>query len=267
VVRVGLLAQPEVIAAMNEFFVAVEYDATETDTVPDDVPGMWAIRRAWETSPWTRVSFGSEWVLDPTGQYVLSTGFHKHADLPMVATLERELQKSLQRFARIRSHPRGSDAEQVELERVVAEIDSDMALLRPCWVDSSFGTLETLRVVATEDPATFESRLAGVFTYPDPVVRRQAAEALETFMRSGRDAEFSPDHLLFLERRMVALLDDEDTAVRLAAARAVFAFERLSTPASADDDELVAGAARLWTPEDEQATAARAAAAASTRGH
>ena len=57
---------------MNEYFVPVEYDATETGTVPDDVPGMWVIKRAWDNSPWTRVSFGSEWVLDPTGTYIVT---------------------------------------------------------------------------------------------------------------------------------------------------------------------------------------------------
>ena len=245
---------------MNKYFVPVEYDATVTGTVPDDIPGMWVIRRAWEHSPWTRVSFGSEWVLDPTGQYILSTGFHKHADLPMVETLETELEKSLERFARIRSHARGSAAEQAELTRVEAEVADDLKLFRPCWVDLNVGTLETLRVVATENPATFGSRLAGVFTFPDPVVRRQAAEALDVFMCSGKHAEFSEDHILFLERQMFQLLGDEDPAVRSAAARAMFAFEHLAVPELTDSD-LVARAAELWTDEDEQLTAAKAAAA------
>jgi hypothetical protein len=260
VVRVGLLTQPEIIAALNKYFVAVEYDSTETGTVPADIPGMWVIKRAWDNSPWTRVSFGSEWVLYPTGESILSTGFHKHTDLPMVQTLEDELEKALTRFARIRSHERGSSEEAAELAAVEAEIDSDLKLMRPCWVDFNLGTLETLRVVATEDPSTFGSRLAGVFTFPEPIVRRQAAEALGLCMATGGRTEFSAEHVLFMQRQMVALLDDPEPDVREAAARAMFQFEGLAVP-DQQGDELVASAAALWTEADEALTAAKTAAA------
>ncbi len=131
----------------------VEYDATAAGTVPDDIPGMRIVKYAWENSPWTRVSFGTEWVLDPTGEHILSVGFHKHGNLPMVETLEKEWEKALTRFARIRSHERGSQAEAEELAKVEAEIEADMPINRPCWTDLNVGTIETLRVVATDDPS------------------------------------------------------------------------------------------------------------------
>ena len=239
----------------------VEYDATATGTVPHDVPGMRIVKYAWENSPWTRVSFGTEWVLDPTGTHILSTGFHKHADLPMVQTLETEFEKALTRFARIRSHERGSAAEAAELAAVEAEIEADLPINRPCWVDLNVGTIETLRVVATDDPSTFKSRLSGTFTYPDPVVRRQAAEALGIFMEKGGRSEFSADHILYLQRTIVDLLKDEDPEVRRAAAIAMYEFEELPVP-DLQDDELVAKAASMWTEADEAVTSAKNATAA-----
>jgi hypothetical protein len=245
---------------LNEYFVPVEYDATESGTVPTDIPGMRFVRRAWENSPWTRVSFGSEWVLDPSGEHVLSTGFHKHANLPMVQTLETEFEKALTRFARIRSHARGSKGEAEELAKVRAEIEADMLVNRPCWSDLNVGTIETLRVVATDDPSTFRSRLSGVFTFPDPVVRRQAAEQLGVFMDKGGRSEFSSDHILFLQRQIVSMLSDESPEVRHAAAVAMYEFEDLPVP-DLEREELVAQAASLWTAADEAVTAARSTAA------
>lgn len=238
----------------------VEYDATQTGTVPEDVAGMWMIRKAWQSSPWTRVSFGTEWVLDPTGQHILSTGFHKHANLPMVETLETEFEKALTRFARIRSHERGSVAEKAELAKVDEEILADLPINRPCWMDLNVGTIETLRVVATDDPSTFRSRLSGVFTFPDPTVRRQAAEHLGTFMDKGGRSEFSPDHILFLQRQIVGLMSDEEPEVRHAAAIAMYEFEDLEAP-DLQGDELVANAASLWTEADEAVTSAKNATA------
>ena len=240
------------IDALNEYFVPVEYDATAAGAVPSDVPAMWAIKRAWDNSPWTRVSFGSEWVIDPTGEFVLSTGFHKHANLPMVETLESCWETALTRFARVRSHARGSAGEAAEIEKVKAEIVAELDLLRPCWVDFDVGTRETLKVVATEDPTTFHSRLAGVFTFPDPVVRRQSAEALGRWVTSYR-TDFSEEHVLFLQRQMFNMLTDEDAEVRHAAAVAMYRFEDLEPP-GLQGDELVAGATGLWTEADMLAT-------------
>lgn len=238
----------------------VEYDATAAGTVPDDIPGMRIVKYAWENSPWTRVSFGTEWVLDPTGEHILSVGFHKHGNLPMVETLEKEWEKALTRFARIRSHERGSQAEAEELAKVEAEIEADMPINRPCWTDLNVGTIETLRVVATDDPSTFRSRLSGVFTYPDPVVRRQAAEHLGVFMDKGGREEFSADHILYLQRTIVGLLSDKEPEVRHAAAMAMYEFEDLPAP-DLQGDELVAAAAALWTPADEAVTSAKSATA------
>lgn len=238
----------------------VEYDATETGTVPTDIPGMRYVLEAWNTSPWTRVSFGTEWVLDPTGEHILSTGFHKHANLPMVATLEKEWEKALTRFARIRSHERGSKAEAQELAKVEAEIEADMPINRPCWTDLNVGTIETLRVVATDEPSNFKSRLSGVFTYPDPHVRKMAAEHLGVFMARGGQAEFSPDHILYLQSTVVGLLSDEDEGVRNAAALAMYEFEDLPVP-ELQGEELVAAAATLWSAEDEALTSAKRASA------
>jgi len=236
--------------------VPVEYDATEANTVPTDIAGMRFVRKAWEESPWTRVSFGTEWVLDPTGEHILSTGFHKHVNLPMVQTLETEFEKALTRFARIRSHKRGSKAEAEELAKVRAEIEADMPINRPCWVDLNVGTIETLRVVATDEPSNFKSRLSGVFTFPDPVVRRQAAEHLGTFMDKGGRSEFSPDHILYLQSTIVGLLSDKEPDVRHAAALAMYEFEDQPVP-DLQGEDLVAAAAALWTPADEAVTSAK----------
>lgn len=238
----------------------VEYDATETGTIPMDIDGMRFVRKAWDTSPWTRVSFGTEWVLDPTGEHILSTGFHKHGNLPMIGTLEKEFEKALARYARIRSHERGSKAETEELAKVRVEIEADMPINRPCWTDLNVGTIETLRVVATDEPSNFKSRLSGVFTYPDPHVRQMAAEHLGVFMDKGGRAEFSPDHILYLQSTIVGLLSDEVPEVRHAAALAMYEFEDLPVP-SLQGEELVAAAATMWSGEDEALTSAKKATA------
>ena len=62
------------IAALNDYFVCVEYDATEG--IPDDVPAMAALKRSYEAVPWTRVSFGAEWVMDPAGEFLLNSSPH-----------------------------------------------------------------------------------------------------------------------------------------------------------------------------------------------
>lgn len=251
-VRVGLLSQPEVIEVLNRYFVPVEFDVTAAGGVPGDVPAMWALKRAWEGSPWTRVSFGSEWVLEPGGEFLLSTGFHKHTDLPMAKTFQDSLETALKRFARLRVHERGSAEEQAEVEKIKAEIRRDMKEFRPCWEDFRVGTQETLAVLGRDDPAMFERKLSGVFTYPETRVRRMVSEALGAYVTSPHADQLTDEQSLFLEERVAALLDDEELEVREAAAAALFQFRGREVP-DERGEPLVTAARALWS--DRQAAA------------
>ena len=245
-VRVGLLSQPEVIEVLNRYFVPVEFDVTAAGSVPGDVPAMWALKRAWEGSPWTRVSFGSEWVMEPGGEFLLSTGFHKHTDLPVAKTFQESLETALERFARLRVHERGSAEERAEIEKIKAEIRRDMKEFRPCWEDFRIGTQETLAVLGRGDPAMFERKLSGVFTYPDASVRRMVSEALAAYVTSPHADDLSEEQSLFLEERVAGLLDDEVPEVREAAAAALFQFEGREVPEQRGEP-LVTAARELWS--------------------
>ena len=249
-VRVGLLTQPEVIEVLNKYFVPVEYDVTAAGFVPGDVPAMSHLKGAWENSPWTRVSFGSEWVLEPGGEFLLSTGFHKHTNLPVAKTFQDSLETALKRFARLRAHERGSAEEQEEIAKIQGEIDRDMKEFRPCWLDYRIGTQETLSALGRGEPRMFEKKLSGVFTYPDPKVRTQVAEALGAFIVSEHSSELTDEQVLFLEEQVSNLLDDESDVVRKAAALALHQFEGQEAPA-AEGEDLVQAARALWA--DKQA--------------
>jgi len=249
VVRVGLLSQPEVIDVLNRYFVPVEYDVTAANCVPGDIPAMSYLKRAWEGSPWTRVSFGSEWVLEPGGQFLLSTGFHKHTDLPVAKTFQDSLETALKRFARLRAHPRGSPEERAEVAQIESEIQRDMKELRPCWLDFRIGTQETLAALGHGEPRLFEQKLSGVFTYPDPKVRRQVAEALGAFIASEFADTLTEDQAFFLEQRVAQLLTDEDADVRQAAALAMYQFEGRPAPEE-QGDPLVEAALGLWAQRE-----------------
>ena len=247
--RVGLMAQRQVIEVLNHYFVPFEFDATHG--IPDGVEALALLRKSWNEIPWTRVSFGSEYVLDPEGNYVLSSGFSKHHHAirkgrEFAPLFQRALEESLERFARIRAHERGSAAEQQELRGLSQQIRRDVQARRPCSRDVDLFTDCTLRALWGGDAERFEKRLSGVFRYPDPAVRSQLAATLGRYAdRSGIEFRSSEDGL-FIGERVARLLADSDVSVRHAAAVAIYQFVGHSVPA-AEDSNFVADARNLWS--------------------
>lgn len=241
------MGQRQVVEVLNRYFVPFELDATQG--IPEGVKGLAGLRRSWSSIPWTRVSFGSEYILDPEGNYVLSSGFSKHGHAmtkrrQFAPLFQKSLEESLDRFARIRAHQRGSAEEQQEIRRLSRQIVMDLHVRRPCFWDTDLFTDCTLKALWGGNAESFEKRLSGVFRYPDPVVRRQLAVTLGRYAeRSGIEFR-SSDNGFFLGERVAGLLADSDASVRHAAAVALYQFESQSLPA--EGSSLVASARKLW---------------------
>ncbi len=242
------MAQRQVIEILNQYFVPYELDAT--GGIPEGVPALAALRKSYGQIPWTRVSFGSEFVIDPEGEYILSLGFSKHRHAVQrrggfAALFQQALEESLERLARIRAHERGSPGEREELLRLSRVLDHDLKERRPCALDVDLFTECTLKVLWGGDSELFERKLSGVFRYPDPVVRRQLAGTLGRYAdHRGNEFQSSEDGF-FLAERVARLLTDPDASVRLAAAVASYQFAGHPAPAAMGED-LVSSARDLW---------------------
>jgi hypothetical protein len=247
VVRVGLLSQQQVIDVLNERFISVEVDLTKG--VPKGVPALDILQRGWDTSPWSRVSFGSEWVMDPSGEFMLTAAPHKHGttEIGDIAKLfEQRLEDGMERFERIRRHPAGSAEREAEEARVRAELDA--FLEDQCWLDADDHTSCTLKVFLKGDvhAGNFEKKLSGMFVYPDPEIRRKVSWVLGRYAEREGDGEFQSSGKADLVGDKVAgLLEDERAEVRQAAAVALYQFDLKAVP-ELEGDELVASARRLW---------------------
>jgi len=230
--------------------VPVELNGTDLGGVPEDVPGLDPLRKAWGEIPWTRVAFSGEWVLEPRGRFLLSMAHCKHVaarseQIGFGESFQQALEESLERHARIRSHPPGSPEERAEEERVAAEARADFEVRRECWMDVDRMTdhfVKTLRNQGAKQ-VDFESKYAVIIQWPEPPLRMAATAALGRYAER-HDMDFATEAPL-LSAEVAGLLDDEDPEVRATAARALFQFDRARLPDSTGE-ELVAAARTQW---------------------
>lgn len=213
-------------------------------------PGLAHIRDFWDRCPWTRVSFGAQWVIEPEGQYMLTTGAPRHFRKGEAKVFQMALEEALKRFIRIRSAERGSEEEARIVAQVEERIDQEWKTRHPYFVDPDLFTKEIF-----DADVRVESRFPGVLKIDEPSVRRQAAEMLGRYA-AKYSPEFRPGGKYFFFGDGVAkLLDDPDASVRRAAAGALYQFEGKPVPPIDDLDELVSGARKMWQQSIESAAA------------
>ena len=259
IARSGLFTQKQVTEAINHYFVPVEID-TGVEGVPEDAGGLRVHRWSYDHVPWTRVSFGLEAVLDPTGEILLGAPVHNHEanpkcrystindskghDVTAIGRLfEKVIEDSLMRLARIRSHERGSPAEAEEIRKVTAEVDNDAGMPNHCMLDLHAATACTLNVLG-QNVARYEARLSSVLESPEPKVLRQAAFALGHYAANSDEFRAS-EVATFVSDQLAQLLDEPDVAVRRSAATALFQIAGEPVP-PLEDAELVSSAQVLW---------------------
>ena len=154
-VRVGPRAQPAVIAALNEHFVPVEFDANDAGGVPDHVPAFWPLASYWKESTFSRVNFSGEWVLDPAGEFILGAAVCKHRALEddYLQSLHAALERGWQRYATYRDLEPGSPGWRELRERAEAEGRRDVERNKACWLSDRTMTEHLLAQAAFADPA------------------------------------------------------------------------------------------------------------------
>ena len=194
-------------------------------------PGLRMIQEGWDTNPWTRVSFGQQWVLDPEGRYPLSFFYWG---------LDKIVEVALQRMIKIRSHPRGSAAEAEAIREVVAEIEEERKVM-------GNSPAQRTRSIFTIADGNLPERFPGVFEFEEVWVRRRAAELLGEYAAEADDEGFRPGGQWdFFGRAVYERLDDEEPEVRVAAAVAMHRFFG-QEPDTLEEQALVDAAGALWT--------------------
>lgn len=244
-VRVGLLEQQEVADVINECFIPFELDAT--DGIPEGVPAFWTLQRMWEEIPYTRVSFGGELIMDPTGEILLSPGYSKHdhhitEERGVAALFQEMVEDGAKRFAKLRSFERGSAEEAAEIERIAALVEKDIKEKRECTFDLDFFTACTLQNLGRHDPKLLEEKVCGLFTFDEAGVRRDLARTLGRFVEKEGEGYRTSAAGKLLATRTAGLLDDPDEEVRRAAAVAMHQFVGEPVP----EENVLESARALW---------------------
>jgi len=228
---------------LNEYFVCIEFDPTGVGVPVDKYPGLWRIGASWENNPWTRVSFGAVWIIEPGGQYMLSPvddDVHNACSKSRLANLGGHMEGALEKLAQIRSHPRGSEGEAEAIRRLAEKSSAQWEMKSDAYLDARTKQI----FVAAQDQ---NRRYPGVFENSDPWVRRRAIELVGRYSRMEEDRGFLPGGKWSVFGESVArCLDDAVPEVRLAAATAVFEFGGIPVPDAAGDD-LVAAARQSWS--------------------
>lgn len=233
----------EVQDVLNQHFVCIEFDPTGIGVPVDEYPGLWRIGASWEHNPWTRVSFGAVWVIEPEGQFMLSPvtdDVHNACSKSRLVDLANHLEGALAKLAEIRSHPRGSEAEAEAIRQVAEQASEQWRMKSDAYLDARTKQI----FVAAQDQ---NRRYPGVFKNPDPWVRLRAIELVSRYSRIEGDRGFLPGGEWSTFGENIAFcLDDADADVRTAAASALFEFAGMPVP-SAEGDELVAAARDSWS--------------------
>ena len=237
----------------------VEID-TGVAGLPQEAAGFRLHQWYYDETPWSRVSFGMEAVLDPTGEILLGVPPHKHEansearyskpndssghDNTAIGRLfEKMIEVSLMRLARIRSHERGSPAEAEEIRKVTAEVDNDAGMPNHCMLDLHAATACTLNALG-QNVASYEAKLSSVLESPEPKVLRQAAFALGHYAANSDEFRAS-EVATFVSDQLAQLLEGTDFEVKRCAATALFQIVGEPVP-TLEDTELVSSARELW---------------------
>ena len=224
--------------------MCIEYDATTLGAMPNEkYPGLDHIRDFWDICPWTRVSFGAQWVIEPQGQYMLSTGAKRHFRQGEAEVFEAALEEALKRFVAVRKQERGSPQEAKVVDKLKKQVAWEWENKHPYFVDPYYFTKEIFLAKVGLD-----TRFPGILKYPDPVVRRQVADLLGEYALEEEDPGFAPggDYFSFFGTGVAAYLDDESAEVRRAAAVALYRFRGEEAPEIEDDAELIAASRTAW---------------------
>ena len=236
---------------LNKHFVCIEFDPTGIGVPADKYAGLWRIGASWENNPWTRVSFGSVWLLEPGGQYMLipaTDDITNACNKTRLANLDELLEQSLETLRKIRAHRRGSP-EEAEAIRSLGGSSKEQ------WIAQSEAYLDarTKQIfVAAKDQ---NDRYPGIFENSDPWVRRRAIELVGRYSRLERDQGFLPGgQWSAFGEGVASCLDDEDAEVRLAAASTLFEFGGAPVP-SLEGSELVSVARERWARHRDAVTA------------
>ena len=239
--------------------MAVEID-TGVEGIPEDAGGFRLHRWYYDETPWSRVSFGMEAVLDPTGEILLGVPPHKHEGNPksrystpdnsnvhnhlaIGQLFEKMIEVSLMRLARVRSHERGSPAEAEEIRKVTAEVDNDARMPNHCMHDLHALSACTLNSLG-KNLASYKAKLSSILESPEPKVLRQAAFSLGHYADNSDEFRAS-EVATYVGDQLAQLLDEPEVAVRRSAATALFKIAGEPVP-SLEDAELVASALVLW---------------------
>ena len=147
------------IAALNEHFVPVEFDANDAGGVPDHVPAFWPLASYWKESTFSRVNFSGEWVLDPAGEFILGAAVCKHRALEddYLQSLHAALERGWQRYAPYRDLEPGSPEWRELRERAEAEGRRDVERNKACWLSDQTMTEHLLAQAALADPGAPKS--------------------------------------------------------------------------------------------------------------
>lgn len=212
---------------------------------------MHVLNYTWDNNPYCRVAFRSEWVFSPDGKYMLGVSPCNHDAAKGEATdvgtsFERLIESSLARFARIRSHERGSEAERLDAERIDAERLEELRQIKPCWLDAELMTEHYVKTVLAQgvEQEGYERRYCQIFYFEDAAVRRLSVEKLSGYAKERATFQFA-ERLPYLSDGVAFLLEDPDADVRRTAAEALYHFRQEPLPDLATD-ELVAPADKLW---------------------
>ncbi len=202
------------------------------------------------------MSFGAQWVIEPEGQYMLTSGAKRHFRKGEAKVFGAALEEALWRFMRVRKHERGSPEEAEAIKVVKAEVASDWKNKHPYFVDPDFFTKEVFQA-----KVGLPTRFPGVLKQKEPSVRRQVAELLGRYAEKEGDEGFRPggDYYPFFGVGVAAYLDDPVPEVRHAAATALYQFTGKSAPDS-EGAELVAAAREMWDEAVEEFDSKSAAA-------
>lgn len=255
-VRVGLLAQPQVAEILNEHFVCVELNSTIAGGVPDDIPALKVLKDYWDQVMYARVAFAGEWVLDSRGEVLLGNSGCKHRagerqGLELAEVFQRALEVGLKRQERLNRAEHGTPAYDKVVEGIEALMQKDLREYGLCWIDPDVMTDHYFKTVVNQGKTpeaeariAFEKRYVQMFIWEDSAdVRRKAVEA---WGRYAQQTEARIDEeVVYLADQAALLLEDEDAEVRRAAAEALYHMRQLDVPELAED-ELIAAAGEMW---------------------
>lgn len=208
----------------------------------DKYPGLQRVRTFWDNTPWSRVTFGLQFIISPDGQYMLSTGPQRHFRVGESEVFRGALEESLKRLVKIRKTDRGSAEESEAIRLVEAQNDQDWKSRHPYYASADQWTADIFKAAHN-----IEYRFSNVTKQPEPIVRRQVCELLGRYAHKTASTRFSPGgDVDFFGAAVFRLLDDPVEDVRHAAAVAIFRF--MSEPVPEVEGAALIDAARTrWT--------------------